>query len=218
MSAFQQHNNTTNASKAFKDFYHYFFEDLYLVGRGEVSVLDFYPKMKAAEKQQAIKLLQESLQNSVPTDQFAVESLGLLKAVSSIPFLKKQLEKEKNYYFRLIIAKALYRINKDAVYFELLEKLPHLKDAYNKKTFAHWLLDVGDERTVRTLYILLNDKDDDVKDVALRLLNHIDNNFDFRYPLKTPKKGMDYFIQNEHASFIAELTAKLKASKKKEGV
>ncbi|MEM1137971.1 MAG: hypothetical protein AAGI07_19205 [Bacteroidota bacterium] len=210
--------NLSDKSKAFQEFYGNYFENLYLVGRGEVHFIQFYSTMKPVEKELALKLMRNAIQEGIEknwVNEFYVEALGEAKDKDSIGLLTSLLEIHSDEYYQIRILKALWKINADDRYFEMLkEVIIDNLETYNCN-YVYWLLDFKSEEALHFLFkFLTGNYGEENKASALRLLNYFDNNFKFYDHLKAPKRSKDYFMKqmNEEA-FIIELLEKMKVKK-----
>ena len=207
-------------SKAFQDFYHHYFENLYLVGRREISILSFYYKMSKTEKALAKQYLRQEIdpnieeneQNNKGVSHYCIEALGFVKDEEALPLLNDLFDRVKNDAVKQVLLKSIWQINGDDRYFEFLKRL--IWDGKHKDypySFVYQLLVFKDQNSILLLLDLLKHFDEQIINDALRLLNNIEHNQHLYDTSKKIKHNKQYYLSKQSdKKFIEELVVKMK--------
>jgi|SRR5690606_2171235 len=178
--------NPEDFSKAFQDFFHNHFVDSYGLAREEVD-LYFFNAMTKNEKEIAKHLIRQNL-NLRQAQLFRAS--GLMLDEQALPILYNQFHSNSDLSWLLTIGQAIWRINKDIMYADLIEKLKYHPDENMKVAHFSQITDLKNEQSIDTLYHFLKDKSDLVQIFAVRRLSQI---LERKY-LYEPKFKKEYFL------------------------
>jgi HEAT repeat protein len=177
-------------SQAFKEFYHNHFINSYGLARREVDT-SFFKTMADEEKQLAKRLIRENLKLR---QAHLFRAAGELKDEQALPILYEQFNSNTDLSWLLSIGQAIWRINGDKIYLELLRKLQHHPSGIMKAAHFEQVTDFKDEESIEMLLAYLEDPDDLVRHFALSKLNYLasgksalENRFDRKHFLKRRK-------------------------------
>lgn len=179
-------------SKDFKDFYRHHFVDSYSLSRGEAE-LSFFRKMTPTEVEIAKQLIRQNLASRIV---HIIEAAGHLRDERALPALYDLKQKCKDELSRLlIIQQAIWRINGDTDYYDMLVDLVNHTDATMKQAHFHQILDLPGKMCIPSLFKLLKDPDGMVANYALKYLNYYMTG---EYPklFVKPKYSIEYFLDN----------------------
>jgi len=119
---------------------------------------------------------------------------GELKDEQALPILYEQLNKNTDLSWLLSIGQAIWKINGDKIYLELLRKLQQHPNGTMKAAHFEQVTDFKDEESIEMLLDYLEDPDDFVRHLALSKLNFLatgkhafENRFDREHFLKRRK-------------------------------
>ncbi len=163
----------TNASDAFREFFHHFFIEPTGLLRREVN-LDFLHRLPPEEATHARALLRRNLHLR---HTHLYEGLGEIGDEEAAEELRRLLREESDLKLRLAIGRALWRLRQDPVFREVLREMvrARFKGASTLKE-EHiddlWVL--GDEETIQLLGELLGDRGAFVRSLAVGYLNGIE--------------------------------------------
>jgi hypothetical protein len=182
--------NSADFSKAFKDFYSNHFENTWGLTRGEVDTY-FYSAMTKDENEIAKRLVRYNLKLRY-THLF--KASGDLHDNEALPILYEHLQDSKDLSRQLTIGQAIWKINGDGLYRELLRKLQGHPDHFTKEAHFEQVTDLKNQESIEMLLAYLNDSADFVRYLALSKLNYLltgtgsfENQFDKDYFLTRQK-------------------------------
>lgn len=172
-------------SQSFKNFFHHHFVSSIGLIREEVDT-SFFKTMTEEEKEIAKRLVRDNLRIRHP---HLFKAAGKLKDVSALPILYEQFKLDSDLSWRLTIGQAIWRINGDNMYAELLRELPVHSKPSMKAAHLNQVTDLKNEESIEMLYSFLSDKDRFVRRLALSNLNYLlhgksdffENQFDRKY-------------------------------------
>lgn len=193
-------------SRAFKQFYHNWFEEPLGLIRHEVDTRFLYD-LKLEERVLAIDLLRRNLRLG---HAHIVEGIALLDDKESVPTLKNMLAETTNASLRLTIAGSLWKLSKDESFLEEIERMVSQGDRFLKEAHLDQILWLGDERSIGYLVDLMSEGDTFASHLALSRLNEIEDNK--RYLLATDElpHQPDYYREScKDPSFIQTMVTKL---------
>lgn len=174
-------------SQAFKDFYYHHFVNSYGLARREVDT-SFFQSMTDEEKNTAKQLIRDNLKLRQAQ---LFQAAGELKDEEALPVLYEQLKANTDLSWLLSIGQAIWKINGDKVYLELLRKLEDYPDASMKVAHFEQVTDFKDEESIQMLLNYLNDPDKLVRRLAVSKLNYlttgqhaVEERYDRKYFLK----------------------------------
>jgi|GEM_PF-5363574 len=197
--------NSNSFSTAFKDFYYNHFINAYGLSRGEVDTY-FFISMTTKEKEIAKRLIRQNL-NLRQAHLF--QASGILNDIDALPILYEQLKSNTDLSWLLIIGQAIWRINKDELYSQLLRQLKEHASESMREAHFDQVTDLKNEESIEMLFDYLKDESGLVKSMALSKLNYI---LAGRYEQK-PQFDRDYFLSNRNDKELKmKLVQKLKNS------
>lgn len=177
-------------SQAFKDFYQNHFVNSYGLARSEVDTT-FFKNMTDEEKEVAKRLIRENL-NLRQAHLF--RAAGELQDERALPILYEQLNNNTDLSWLLSIGQAIWKINGDKIYLELLRKLKMHPGGTMKAAHFEQVTDFKDEESIEMLLDYLEDPDEFVRHLALSRLNYLttgkksfENRFNRKHFLKKRK-------------------------------
>jgi len=176
--------NSGSFSTAFKEFYSSHFKDTWGLTRGDIDTY-FYTAMTIEEKEIAKKLVRQNL-NLGYTHLF--KASGDLHDDKALPILYEHLQNYKDLSRKLTIGQAIWKINNDDLYQELLRELLNHSSHFTKEAHFQQVTDLKNQESIEMLLAYLNDNADFVRDLALSKLNYLligqhsfENRFDRKY-------------------------------------
>ncbi|MCC6330225.1 MAG: hypothetical protein IT174_17080 [Acidobacteria bacterium] len=196
----------TARSDAFRQFYHYWFEDSFGLNRHEVD-LEFLNELTPAERGLAIDLLRLNLRLGCA---HIIEGIALLDDNESIPTLKKMLAEMTDASRRLTIAGSLWKLGKDESFPEEIERMVSRGDSLLKEAHLEQILWLRDERSIRFLIDLLEEEDTFASFLALSRLNEIEDNKRYLLSRAEFPHQPDHYIENAgDDAFIQTMVSKM---------
>lgn len=195
--------NSTSFSIAFKDFYTNHFIDAYRLSRGDVDIY-FFQEMTAGEKEIAKRLIRQNLHLR---QAHLFRASGLLRDTAALPILYEQFKTNTDLSWLMTIGQAIWRLNTDDLYPELLIRLQtHPSDTMREAHFEQ-VTDLKNEKSIEMLFDYLHDKSLLVQSMALSKMNYI---LAGQYE-HTPKFERDYFLnKRNYKDLKTALVEKLK--------
>ena len=195
--------NDESFTPAFKEFYHTHFVNSWGLRRREVDT-SFFTSMTEEEKNIAKRLVRQNLpliQNHL------IEAAGELQDEEVLPILYQLFESCQDFSRQLTIGRAIWKINGDVLYPELLKKLKnHPSDSLREAHFEQ-VTDIKDTGSLEMLFDYLDDNSKMVQRMALTELNAL---MGWRNPFE-PKYDKKFFLKKrKDAAFKNELLLKLK--------
>jgi len=158
-----------NFSESFKDFFHNHFIDMKGLSRREIDT-SFYSQMTIDEKEIAKRLIRQNLDLRYV---HLIEATGKLKDELALPILYEQLKNTSDLSRQLIIGQAIWRINNDIVYRDLLRMLQESPNHITKEAHFEQVTDFKNMESIEMLFRYLRDEGDFVRYLALSELNHL---------------------------------------------
>jgi len=202
--------NDKKYSKAFRDFYHHHFIDSFGLGRNEVD-LSFFQKMSISELDLAKELIRQNLFLKYV---HIIKAAGDLKDEKSLPILFDLQKKCKDDFSRILtISQAIWKINGDNKYYNLLHKLVNSQDVILKQAHFEQIMDMPADNCINSLIKLLYDENALVVKFSLNYLNLYMTN---KFPAvsEDPAYSVDYFKNNQNnKDILANLIANKNASR-----
>jgi HEAT repeat protein len=141
----------------------------YGLARREVDT-SFFKTMTDEEKELAKRLIRDNLKLR---QAHLFRAAGELKDQQALPILYEQFNSNTDLSWLLSIGQAIWRINGDRIYLELLRKLQHHPSGNIKAAHFEQVTDFKDEESIEMLLGYLRDPDDLVRRLALSKLNYI---------------------------------------------
>lgn len=175
--------NSGKYSQAFKDFFHNHFVTSWGLARREVDT-SFFTQMTSGEKEVAKRLVRNNLRLR---HAHLFRAAGELKDEQALLILYEQLNGNTDLSWLLTIGQAIWKINGDKVYIELLRKMQNHPGGTLKAAHFEQVTDLKDEESIEMLLGYLNDADDFVQQLALSELNHLvagQNSFEQKFTKK----------------------------------
>jgi hypothetical protein len=191
-------------SPAFGKFLWNWFGDPMALSRGELD-LTFLKDLTPAELALARELIRRNLHVRHTNIFQGVEALGDVEAA---PILRKILDQETDLGWRLTIAGALWKLNRDPVFVECLEHAKAAKPSMFQYVHLARVLWLDDERAVDFLIDLLDQPDWGGRSMVLSLLNALE--LGKRLPMsadKMPHQPADYRKLRNDPAFRAHMVA-----------
>jgi hypothetical protein len=177
-------------STAFNDFYQNHFVDAFGLSRGDVDAY-FYNAMTTDEKEIAKRQIRQNLKLR---QAHLFKAAGLLKDVEALPILYEQLNRNSDLSWRLTIGQAIWRLNCDEIYADLLRQLKkHPSDTMREAHFDQ-VTDLKNEESIVMLLDYLNDKSGLVISMTVAKLNYI---LTGRYE-QNLKFDKEYFLEKQN--------------------
>ena len=116
------------------------------------------------------------------------QAAGELKDEQALPVLYEQLKSNSDLSWLLIIGQAIWKINGDKIYIELLRKLQNHPSGTMKAAHFEQVTDLKNEESIEMLMNYLDDSDSFVRHLALSELNYLltgqhslEHKFDSKY-------------------------------------
>lgn len=190
-------------STAFKDFYQNHFVDAFGLSRGDVDTY-FYDAMTTEEKEIAKRLIRQNLKLR---QAHLFKAAGILKDAEALPILYEQLNSNSDLSWRLTIGQAIWRLNRDEIYADLLRQLKKYPSDTMREAHFDQVTDLKNEESIEMLFDYLNDKSGLVRTMTISKLNYI---LAGQYE-QQPKFDKDYFLNKQNDKELKrELLDKLK--------
>jgi hypothetical protein len=142
--------NSQSLSKDFKDFFHNHFVDSYGLTRNEVDT-SFFKNMSAKEKEIAKNIIRKNLHLKYV---HLFKASGELEDEKALPILYEFINNEKDLSWKLTIGRAIWKINKDKVYEDLLISLATSIDENLKYAHFEQLYDLGENKKIQFLQLM----------------------------------------------------------------
>ena len=193
--------NSNSLSTAFKDFYQNHFVNAFGLSRGDVDTY-FYNAMTTEEKEIAKRLIRQNLKLR---QAHLFKAAGILNDVEALPILYEQLNSNSDLSWRLTIGQAIWRLNRDEIYGDLLRQLKEHPSDNMREAHFDQVTDLKNDESIEMLFDYLNDESGLVKSMTVRKLNFISagqhqqkQEFDRAYFLskQTDKKFKNELVEN----------------------
>ena len=182
--------NAEMFSQAFKNFYQNHFVDSYGLSRREVDI-SFFKTMTDEEREVARRLVRYNLKLR---QVHLFQAAGELKDEQALPILYEQLNNNTDLSWRLSIGQAIWKINGDEMYLQLLRNLQNHPNGTMKAAHFEQVTDFKNNESIEMLFEYLDDPDNFVRHLALSKLNYLstgmhalEHRFDRIYFLKRRK-------------------------------
>ena len=140
-----------NYSSAFNDFYYNHFVQPIGLGRKEIDT-SFFQTMTDEEKEIAKGLIRDNLdkRNSI-----IIPAAGELKDEKALPQLYKLYETTDDFSWQLTIGRAIWNINSDKLYPELLRKLKEHPNKFVRTAHLNQVTDLQNMESIDLIYLIL---------------------------------------------------------------
>lgn len=193
-------------STAFLRFLRNWFVDSGKLTRHELD-LSFLQEMSPDEAQLARALLRRNLPLKYT---HIIEGLAALRDTDSIPTLREMLAVETDLSRRLTLAGSLWKLARDPVFVDCLNAMVESEGGNLKAAHLNQVLWLDDERAMDLLIVLLGDRDNFVRHLALSMLNMLE--FQTTSPNRAfARQPDDYRKRRNDAAFRALMVDQLKA-------
>jgi hypothetical protein len=191
-------------SPAFSRFLWTWFGDPMELSRGELD-LTFLTDLTQEELSLARELIRRNLQVK-HTQLF--QGVTVLHDVEAAPILRKMLDDERDLSWQLTIASALWKLTRDPIFVECLERAKSVKPSIFQYVHLLQVLWLGDARAVDFLIDLLDQKDRMARSGVLRLLNELESGKPMWISAdKMPRQPADYCRMRGDPAFRAHMVA-----------
>jgi hypothetical protein len=141
----------------------------YGLARGEVDT-SFFATMTDEEKGIAKQLIRNNLKLR---QAHLFRASGKLKDEQALPILYEQLDCNTDLSWLLSIGQAIWKINGDKIYLDLLRKLQNHPSGTMKAAHFEQVTDFKDEESIEMVFGYLEDSDSFVRHLALSELNYL---------------------------------------------
>jgi hypothetical protein len=156
------------ASAAFRAFFHHYFVDRILLLRNEVDFA-FLRRLRPDEVELARRLVRANLARGT----HFVEGAALLGDHAATAELRRMLDQERQLAGKLPIARALWCLERDPAFPELLFRLARSTDTRLKLDCVPDAVLLGRERAIDLLFDLVGDRDETVRQAAAEELDDL---------------------------------------------
>lgn len=194
-------------SPAFSQFLHYWFVDTIGLTRREVD-LTFLRDLTEEEREIARDLLRRNLKLKYT---HIIEGVASLNDMTAVPILHAMLAEEEDLSRRLTIAGTLWRLAKDPVFMDCLNRMKVSDRATLRAAHLDQVLWLDDERAIDFLIDLLDDSDSFVRFLALSTLNRIEFERGFLSKKELPRTPEDYRSRRDDPAFQTLMVNHLQA-------
>ena len=175
-------------SPAFTKFLRGWFLDTYAITHGELDIT-FLKELTPEELETARELIRRNLKTRYT---HIVEGASALHDVEAAPILREMLDKEPEESRRLTMAGALWKIAKDPVFIDCLERAKASNGSL-VSAHLHQVLWLDDERAIDFLIDLLDHREWLVQAPTLSLLNQLESGLRVAMPVREmPHQPDDY--------------------------
>ena len=197
-------------SPAFAEFFHHYFVDPIPLSRGEVRSAGI-SGLSPDDTALAASLLRRNLRLGYT---HIIDGLGLLGDRGAAAQLRALLESERDLSRRLVLARNLWRLDRDAAFPAILSELAASENPTLKQAHMDDVLLLDDERAVDILVEYLDDQDDFVRAMALTHLNSLEcRTFFLMSPADLPHSAAEYRARRWEPQFVARLVENLRDSR-----
>ena len=191
-------------SPTFAKFLRNWFGDTSALTHGELD-LTFLDELTPEELDLARQMVRRNLKLRYT---HIIEGASALHDVDAAPMLRAMLEDEPNESRRLTIAGALWKLNRDPIFFDYLNQAKGPNRSLLSGAHLNQILWVGDERAIDLLIDLLDNKDEFIRFQALSLLNCLEFCRRFFVPKRElQRQPEDYRRRKLDPAFRAFMTA-----------
>lgn len=195
--------NPDNFSTAFQDFFTSHFENSKALTRGEVDKY-FFNEMTDEELDIAKRIVRDNLDLVY---NHLYEAAGDLHDNDALLILYEHLEKAKDLSRQLTIGQAIWKINGDPLYPDLLRKLQNCNNHITKEAHFEQVTDLQNLESIDMLLTYIKDEGEFVRHLALSKLNFLltgKRSYDNQFP-------EEYFVHRRNdEAFINTLLLNLK--------
>ena len=160
--------NSSDFSKAFKDFYSVHFINSFGLTRGDVDT-SFFASMTNSEKEIAKRLIRQNLKLR---QAHLFTASGQLKDKEALTILYEQLENNDDLSWQMTIGQAIWRINGDSLYPKLLTQLKNYPSELMRQAHFEQVLDLQNEQSIEAYFDYLNDSNSIITSMTLSKLNY----------------------------------------------
>jgi len=191
-------------SPAFAGFFENWFVNTWAVSRRELD-LGFLKDMSPEETELAKDLLRRNLGLKYV---HIIEGVTALHDLEAVPILREMASNEASPSRQLTMAGALWRLVRDPIFIDCLNRMKASGNAGLKRAHLHQVVWLRDERAIDFLIYFLDDPDRAVRFQALQMLNEVE--FDRRIPAdQLPKQPTDYKDRRNDVEFRRLMIAHL---------
>ncbi len=195
-------------SAAFREFFHHFFVDSRGLQRREVD-LAFLRLLSPEELALARALLRRNLHLRYT---HLIEGLGEIGDETAAEELRRLLHSEADLSRKITIGRALWRLQRDPVFRELLLDMARSKSNTLKEAHIDDALLLGDEQALQILGTLLEDRGDFVRALALSRLNGIEARKHFLLASRDLPHDATYYGERlRDTAFVREMVENLRS-------
>jgi hypothetical protein len=195
-------------SPAFAKFLWNWFGDTRAVTHGELD-LTFLDELTLEERALARELIRRNLKLKY---NHIIEGASALHDLDAAPILQRMLREEPDISRRLVMAGALWKLNRSPVFIECLEEAKSKLGSIFQFGHLGQVLWLGDERAVDFLIDLLAVNDWGVQSMTLGLLNELEFGRRMGIPAgKMPHQPADYRKMRGDPTFRAQMVAAIQA-------
>ncbi len=176
-------------SPAFSQFLWNWFGDTRALTHGEPD-LSFLKDLTPAELELARSLIRRNLKLK---QQHVIKAIPILHDELGAPLLREMLDRETDASWLLTIAGALWKLNRDPVFWECLQRAKARCPEVFQYSHLWQVLWVGDERALDFLIDLLDQKNWGVQSMTLGLLNELEFGRRMGIPARTMPHQPEYY-------------------------
>jgi hypothetical protein len=195
-------------SRAFADFIKYWFFQPMALSRRELDC-SFLHDLTPVELHAARKLIRVNLQTR---HIHIIDGAAALEDVEAIPILRAMFADESEESRRLTIAGSLWKLARDPVFVDCLEKLVASPNHILKQAHYYQVLWLKDARSIDFMIRLLDDADDFVRSLALSTLNTLEFGQGFDEPShQLPSQPDTYRARKNDPAFRSHMLAQLQS-------
>ena len=195
-------------STVFREFFRHFFVDALGLSRGEVD-LAFLKQLRPDETELAQRLVRANLHLGYTHLIDGIAELGDRGAVAQ---LRAMLNAERDLSRKLVLGRALWRLERDPVFPALLEDMLRADSSTLKEAHLDDVLLLGDERSLDLLSRLLDDPGDVVRSITLSRLNGLEFRQHFLVAADDlPHDAAYYKARRRDPAFVAMLLRHLQS-------
>ncbi len=191
-------------SNAYHKFYENFFIDATGLIRREVD-LGFIGELSSHETELAKDLIRRNLKLRYV---HIIEGVTVLQDHELVAQLSDMFSHESNFSRKLTIAGTLWKLEKDPVFPECLQKMAKSDDDTLKAAHIHQITWLGDERSVNLLIDILESGIGFAQHLSLSILNAIENK-KFYLGLDFPHSKKYYISHKRDAAFMDKMVKNL---------
>lgn len=179
--------NSNSFSIAFKDFYKNHFVNPVALIRRDVD-LYFFQSMTAEEKEIAKRLIRQNLQLR---QVHLFRASWKLEDKEALPILYEQFQSNTDFSWQLTIGQAIWKLNGDDLYPQLLRKLKNHSSGIMREAHFNQITDLENEESIEMLFDYLKDRSRLIESMSLSTLNYLANDGKYEPNINYDRK---YFV------------------------